>query len=203
MLPNPIPYSESESLSLQQRILFLASCFLMAFSSLSIFLLNRTKDCLAEFGFFPPFLVVRKLDFSVPSFSNQQQSLVLCLVCVPPCFMHRLQCFLVQVFLGTLAVVSVPGCLLPCFLLCKAFLLGEALDLSWLHTRSIALRDERRKRMSMGVIPFLWRLNWSYHVYGHIQRTWLARSASAKDTFMGIIVAFMLGRWYQQGSFEM
>ncbi len=48
----------------------------------------------------------------------------------PPCFLHKLQCYLLQAFLGTLAIVSVPGCLLPFLLLCKDFSFGEALDLS-------------------------------------------------------------------------
>ncbi len=64
MLPKPIPYSESDSLSLLQRFCFLVSFFLITFSSLSNFLLNCTKDCFMGLGFFPPFLAARKSDFS-------------------------------------------------------------------------------------------------------------------------------------------
>jgi hypothetical protein len=112
MLPDPIPYSESELLSLRWRFRFLVSCFLRTFSSLSNFSLNCVKDCFVGLGFFPPFLAARKSDFSVPSFSKQRQSRVLCVVYAPPCFLHRLQCFLVCTFFGTLGL-SVPGRFVP------------------------------------------------------------------------------------------
>jgi hypothetical protein len=143
MLPNPIPYLESESLSLQRRFRFLVSRFLSTFSSLSNFSLNCAKDCFVGLGFFPPFLAARKLDFSVPSFSKQWQSGVLCVVYAPPCFLHRSQCFSVSTFFGTLGL-SVPGRFVPFFSLCEGFLSQEGLDLSdlsWPYTRSIALRD--------------------------------------------------------------
>ena len=70
MLPNPIPYSESELLSLLRRFRFLVSFFLITFLSLSSFLLNCAKDCFVGLGFFLPFLAARKLDFSIPSFLN-------------------------------------------------------------------------------------------------------------------------------------
>jgi hypothetical protein len=113
MLPNPISYSESESLSLQQLFFPLVLCLLIAFLSLSNFLLNCAKDCFEQLGFSLPFLAERKLDFSVLSFSYLQQSLVLCVGYMPPCFLQRLQCFLVRAFLGTLAVDLVPGFLFP------------------------------------------------------------------------------------------
>ena len=134
MLPDPIPYSELESLSLLRRFRFLVSFFLITFSSLSNFLLNCAKECFTGLGFFPPFLAVRKSDFSVPSFLNRRQSLVLCIVNASPCFLQRSQCFLARAFFGTLALLSVLGCFVPFFLLCEAFSLQEAfdfLDLSW------------------------------------------------------------------------
>ncbi len=125
--------------------------------------------------------------------SAERQSRVLCIVYAPPRFLQRLQCFLVLAFFGTLGLWSVPGRYVPFFLLCKgfssqealdfldlswphfalckAFSLQEALDLSdisWPHTRSIASRDRRSERMSTGVPPFLWRLTWFCHVYGHV-----------------------------------
>ncbi len=89
MLPDPIPYSESESLSLRRRFRFLVSRFLRTFSILSNFLLNCAKDCFVGLGFFPSFLAARKSAFSIPSFSKRQQSRVLWVVYVPPCFLHR------------------------------------------------------------------------------------------------------------------
>jgi hypothetical protein len=106
MLLSTIPYSELESLLSQQRYFNLAVCFLIAFLSLSNILLNCAKDCFVGSGFFLPFLVALKLAFSDPSFSYFRQSLMLWVVRVLPCFLQRLQCFLVQVFLGTLTVDS-------------------------------------------------------------------------------------------------
>ena len=51
MLPDPIPYSESESLS-RRRFRFLVSRFLRTFSSLSNLSLNWAKDCFAGLGLF-------------------------------------------------------------------------------------------------------------------------------------------------------
>jgi hypothetical protein len=143
MLPDPISYSESESLSLQRRFHFLVSHFLRAFSSLSNFSLNCRKDFFVELGFFPPFLATRKSAFYVPSFAKQRQSRVLWVVYAPPCFLHRSQRFLVRTFFRTLRL-SVPGRVLPFFLLCGGFLSQEGLDLldpSCPHLRSIASRD--------------------------------------------------------------
>jgi hypothetical protein len=170
MLPNPIPYSESELLLLQRRFHFLVSFFSITFSSKSNFLLNCVKDCFTGLGFFPPFSAAQKSDFSVTSFSNQRQSQELCVVQAPPCFLQRSRFFLVRAFFGTLGLWSVPGCYVP-FLslcegfssqegtdfldltwqrlsLCKAFSMRGALDLSdisWPHTRSVALRDRMSK----------------------------------------------------------
>ena len=118
MLPDPIPYSESESLLLRWRFRFLVSFFLSTFSSLSNFSLNCAKDCFVGLGFFPPFLAAQKSDFSVLSFSKRRQSRVLCVVHAPQCFLHRSQCFLVPSFFGTKGL-SVPGCFVPFFSLCE------------------------------------------------------------------------------------
>ncbi len=137
MLPNPIPYSELESLSLRRRFRFLVSRFLRTFSNLSNFSLNCTKDCFVGLGFFPPFLAARKSDFLF------RQLRVLCVVYTPPCFLHRPQCFLVRPFFRNLGL-SVQGHVVPFFSLCEAFSLQEGLDFSDLscpHTRSIASRD--------------------------------------------------------------
>jgi hypothetical protein len=111
----------------------------------------------------------------------------------PPCFLQRSQCFLVWAFFGTLGLWSVPGHYVPFLSLCKGFSLQEATDfldlswphfllgegfllrkaldssdVSWPHRRSVASRDRRSRRMSTGVPPFSWRLNWSCHMYGHV-----------------------------------
>jgi hypothetical protein len=143
MLPDPIPYSELESLLLRRRFRFLVSCFLRTFSSLSNFSLNCGKDCFVGLGFFPPFLAAQESAFSIRSFSKQRQLQVLWVVYAPPCFLHRSQCFLVRTFFGTLRL-SVPGCFVPSFLLCEGFLSREGLNLldpSCPHTRLIASRD--------------------------------------------------------------
>ncbi len=132
MLPDPIPYSESESLSLRRRFRFLVSCFLRTFSSLSNHLLNCAKDCFVGLGFFLPFLAARR-----------QQSRVLWVVYAPPCFLHRSQCFSVRTFFRTLRF-SVPGRFVPFFSLCEGFLSREGLDLadpSRPHTRLITSKD--------------------------------------------------------------
>ncbi len=145
-------------------------CFLIAFSSLSKFLLNCTKDCFTGLGSFLSFLAAWKSAISVLSSSYFRQSFVLCVVCGPPCFLQRLQCFLVQAFLGTLAVDLVPDLLFHFYPLLEASLVYCALDLFLAQTRSIALRDMRNQCMSTGIIPFMWRLNWSCHICGHIKR---------------------------------
>jgi hypothetical protein len=93
MPTHPIPYLESELLSLLRRFCFLVSFFFITFSSLSNFPLNCAKDCLTGLGFFPPFLAMRKPKFFRSVFSNRRQSQVLCIVHAPPCFLQRLQCF--------------------------------------------------------------------------------------------------------------
>ncbi len=85
VLPDPIPYSESELLSSLQRFLDLRDAFLRAFSSLSNFLLNWAKDCLVRLGLLPAFLAALKLAFTILSFLYLRQSLILCVVCIPPC----------------------------------------------------------------------------------------------------------------------
>jgi len=143
MLPDPIPYSESESLSLRWHFRFLVSRFLRTFSSLSNFSLNCTNDCFVRLGFFPLFLAARKSAFSVPSFSKRRQSRVLWVEYAPPCFLHRSQCFSVRTYFRTLRL-SVPGCFVPFFSLCEGFSSREGLDLldpSCPHMRSIASRD--------------------------------------------------------------
>ncbi len=87
--------------------------------------------------------------------------------------------------------------LFPFSFFIEVFSVDCALDLYWVHTHSIASRCWRSKCMSMGFNPFLWRLNWSCHVCGHIQRTWLARSASGKAAFIGHIslIFFWIVSW--------
>jgi hypothetical protein len=113
VLPNPTPYSESESLSSYWRFCIILPDFFNAFSSFSIFLVSCAKFWFTGFAFLPPFLAAWNSDFSFPSFLNLRQSQVLYVVYAPPCFLHRLQCFSKRTFLGTLAVELVPGCVFP------------------------------------------------------------------------------------------
>ncbi len=122
VLPNPTPYSESESLSLYQHFCPFLPDFFNAFLGFLIFLVSCAQVWLSGFAFLPLFLAAWKLVFSFPSFSNLQQSWVLCMVYAPPCFLHRLLCFSKQTFLGTLAVDLVSGCYLSFLPLWEAFL---------------------------------------------------------------------------------
>ncbi len=153
-LSNPISYLLSESLSSLWHFLDLREAFLRDFSSLSNFLFNWTNNCLAELGFLPAFLAAQ-LAFTVPSFLYLQQSLVACVVCTPPCFLHSLQDILKQTFLGAFFVAPVLGRLFPATLFWEAFLPDCTWAFSCVHMRMIALRDTSRECMSMGVIPFL------------------------------------------------
>ncbi len=74
VLPNPTPYSESESLSSYQHFCVFLLDFFNAFSNFLIFLLNCAKFKFTGFAFLPTFLAARKSDFSFPSCSNLQQS---------------------------------------------------------------------------------------------------------------------------------
>jgi hypothetical protein len=92
---NPFPYApRSNSLfgvtiSITTAMFpLLGDCFLITFSSQSKFLINCAKDCFMGLDFFPPFLAAWKSDFSVPSFSKQQQSQELCVVHAPPCLLQ-------------------------------------------------------------------------------------------------------------------
>ncbi len=123
MLPDPIPYFKLKSLLLQQRFFHLASCFLIAFSSLSDFQPNCAIDWFVGLGLFLPFFAAQESDFFVSTFLYLQLFVVLYVVHVHPCFLQRLQCFfLVQAFLGTLAVDLVPGT--SCFLSCLCWKLS-------------------------------------------------------------------------------
>jgi hypothetical protein len=147
---------------LKRRFLDFLLDFLIAFLRLTNFLLNCAKCCFTGLSFLPPFLTVWKLDFSLPSLSYLWQSFIFCVVCMPPCFLHRWQCSSVQAFLGTLAVGLVPGHLLLFLPLAEAFF-DCALAFSWVHMRSTASGDIRSKHMSNGIMPFLRRLHWSCH----------------------------------------
>ncbi len=85
-------------------------------------MVSCTKFWFMGLSFFLPFLAVQKLDFSFLSFSNLQQSRVLCMVYASPCFLHRLQCFSKWTFLGNLVVELVPGRFFPFSPLLEDFL---------------------------------------------------------------------------------
>jgi hypothetical protein len=113
VLPNPISYLLSESLLSLRHFLDLWEAFLRVFSNLSNFLLNWANHCFTGLGFLPAFLAVRKLAFTIPSFSYLWQSLVACVVCAPPCFFHSSQDLSKWTFLGACFVAPVLGRLAP------------------------------------------------------------------------------------------
>ncbi len=141
VLPGPISYLLSELLSSLWHFLDLRQAFLRVFSNLSNFLLNWASDCFAGLGFLPAFLAARKSAFTVLSFLYLQQSLVACVVCAPPCFLHSLQGILKWTFLETCFVAPVLGRLFPVLFLYEAFLPECAWAFSGVHTRSIASRE--------------------------------------------------------------
>jgi hypothetical protein len=192
VLPNPTPYLESELLSSYRHFCAFLLNFFNAFLSFSISLVSCVKFWLTEFAFLPPFLAAGKSNFSFPSFLNLQQSQVLCMVYVPPGLLHRLQCFLKRIFLGTLAVDSVPGCFFPFLLLGEAFSGNSNLTFSWVQTRLITSSEVRSKCMSIGIMPFSFMLYWSCHWIGYICSTWLPSSASVNGMFSGLVLAFLL-----------
>ncbi len=121
VLPNPISYLLLESLSSLRCFLDLWEAFLRVFSNLSDFLLNLVNDCFAGLGFLPAFLAEWKLAFAVPSFSYLRQSLVVCVVCTLPKFLHSLQDLLKWIFLWACFVAPLLGCLDPASFLWEAF----------------------------------------------------------------------------------
>ncbi len=116
VLPNPISYSLSELLLSLWDFLDLWEAFLSVFSNLSNFLLNWANS-FAGLGFLHAFLAVQKLAFTVPSFSYLRQSLVACVVCTLPCFLHSSQDFLKRTFLWACFVAPVLGRLAPALFL--------------------------------------------------------------------------------------
>ncbi len=73
-----------------------------------------------------------------------------------------------------------------------SFLVGLGIGL-FLCTYTLNSLEWHKKQTDVnGSLPFLWRLNWSCHVSGHIQWIWLARLASANGTFMGIVLGLAL-----------
>jgi hypothetical protein len=93
VLPEPIFYLLSELLSSLQCFLNFWEAFLRVFSNLSNFSLKWANDCFAGFGFLPAFLTMWKSAFTILSFLYLRQSLVACVVCAPPYFLHSLQDF--------------------------------------------------------------------------------------------------------------
>ncbi len=99
VLLEPIPYLLSESLLSLWCFLDLWEAFLRVFSNLSNFMVNWANDCFAGLAFLPAFLAVQKSALAVPSLLYLRQSLVACIVCMPPCFLHSSQDFSKQIFL--------------------------------------------------------------------------------------------------------
>ncbi len=175
MLPNPIPYSESESVLLWQRVFLFASSFLIAFSSLSIFLHNCKTDCFVGLGFLHLSWLLGS-QISCFHSSRTYDNLVCCAWYVHP----HVSCTGLSASRNELLRNPVSrlctGSLVSFLIFCRSFLGGLCTG-SFLGTYALNSLKELKKQM---------------HVH-EIQRMWLARSALGKAIFMGIMPAFMLG----------
>jgi hypothetical protein len=80
------------------------------------------KRLLTRIDFLTCFLAALKLAFTNPSFLYWGLSLVVCMVCMPPCFLHSLQCLLKWTFLETFVCRSSTGSLGSCLALGGSFL---------------------------------------------------------------------------------
>ncbi len=121
------------------------------------------------------------------------------MVCTPPCFLRRLQCFSKRTFLGTPAIELVPECFFPFSPLLEDISEDSNLPFLLVQTRSIASNKVRSEHMSIGVMPFLFMLYWSCHWIGHICSTWLPSSASVQNVLRlgaGICVGAVVEAWH-------
>jgi hypothetical protein len=205
MLPDPIPYSESESLSLQRRFRFLVSFFSITFSSLFDLSLNCAKDCSTGLGFFPLFLAARKSDFSVPSFSKRWQSQVLCVVYAPPCFLQRSRCFSVRPFLGTLGLFQYPVATYS-FYRCAKVSRRKMRRTCWIfpgHTSCCAKLSRREKRWTYRIFPGHIRARLPRETEGanacpqefHLSCEGWTDPATCTGTFVGLASLRLVGFW--------
>ncbi len=138
MLPAPTPYSESDLLSLYWLFCAFLPDFFNTFLIFSIFLVSYTKFWFTEFCFLTAFFSGTEIGFLLSVFLKLQQSPLLCMVYVPPCLLHRLQCSLMRTFMRTLAVDLIPGHFFPFLSLGEAFSENSGLAFSWVQTRLIA-----------------------------------------------------------------
>jgi hypothetical protein len=185
MLPDPISNSELESLSLRRRFFPVA---LLPSQTCPISCSIAQKTALWDWFSFHISWWCKYLDFLIPYFWYLQQSFVLCVVYVPPYFLQRLQCFLVQAFLGTLVVDLVPGHLFPFFffLILVGSFLGALCVGSFLGTYALNSLERHEKR-----------------TYGHGHHTFLVKvelilphiGAHSKN----VTCQISLGEWYVNG----
>ncbi len=129
MLPHPIPYSELESLSLQQLVPFLAPFFLILFSSLSNFLSQLRKRLLGGIGFLSAILDSAEIRLFCSIFLKPMAiSGIVHHVCAPM-LLAKVAMFLGVSFLRNFGR-SFSARLLATFLVDGSFLIWRASDLS-------------------------------------------------------------------------
>ena len=116
-------------------LLLLGVFFLDHLLKLVQFLAQLHERLPCGFGFHSTFLSDAEIGFFCSVFLEPMAiSSIVCRVCAPM-LLAKVAVFLDMSFLWspTLVVDSVPGRVIPFFSLCKAFLLVETFDLSWLH----------------------------------------------------------------------
>ena len=153
MLPDPIPYSESESVSLWQCFFLLASCFLITFSSLSIFSHSCAKDCFVGLGFFVPFLVAQKTHFFVSALHVPMTILCVLRGICAPMFFAQVAMLLGTSFLWNFVSRLRTGSLASFLAFCRSFLCGLCIGIgSFLGTYAHDSLKALKKRTHVHVI---------------------------------------------------
>jgi hypothetical protein len=157
MLPDPIPYSESESLLLLQCFRFLVFFFLDHLLELVRFLAQLCEGLLYGIGFFPPFSAARKSDFPV-RLSQNDSNRKYCASCMRPhasCRGCSVSWYELTFGLWDCGQYQVASYLSSrCAKLLHRKKRWTFWIFLWPHTRSIASRERRSERMSTGVPPF-------------------------------------------------
>jgi hypothetical protein len=155
MLPDPIPSSELESVSLQRRFFLLVSRFLIAFSSLSSFSLNCTKDCFVGLVFFTPFFGCLEIGFLVSIFLVPMTLLCVVRGICAPMFLGQVTMLLSSSFLWIFVSRLRTGSLISFLGFCRCFLIRLCIG-SFLGTYALnSLKALKKRTHAHGIQSFL------------------------------------------------
>ena len=158
MLPSPIPYSESESVSLRRCLFLLASCFLIAFSSLSIFLHNCAKDCFVGLDFFSRISWSLRSRISCFRSSHTYDNLAYCAWYMRPMFLAEVAMLLGSSFLWNFVSRLCTRSLVSFLVFCRSFLSGLCVG-SFLGTYALNSLKALKKQMHIhGIQSFLMKI---------------------------------------------